>query len=98
MGDLKPKELWLLVQGLMRDTRSWVFAREADWEYPVSREWLIAADQFDAFTQSNTPKRYQGQWKPHPRPFSTDKRYGGRKKNKRRTPAEVRAILRPEGG
>jgi len=86
-------ELWLLVQGLMRDTRSWVFAREADWDYPVSREWLLAANTHDAFTRANTPKRYQRSWKPHPRPFQTDKRYGGRKKNKSRTPAEVRALF-----
>lgn len=86
-------ELWLLVQGLLRDTRSWLFAREADWDYPVSREWLLAADQFDVFTRSNTPKRYLRSWKPHPRPFQTDKRYGGKKKNKRRTAAEVRALF-----
>lgn len=93
IGQVRPKELWLLVQGLMRDTRSWLFAREADWDYPVSREWLIAADHYDAFTRSNTPKRYQRSWKPHPRPFQTEKRYGGRKKNKPRTAAEVKALF-----
>lgn len=87
------RELWFLVQGLLKDTRSWVFAAVNDWDYPVSREWLLAADQFDVFARANTPKKYQRSLKPHPRPFQTEKRYGGRKKNKRRTPAEVKALF-----
>lgn len=91
--DVTPGELWLLIQGLLRDTRSWLFAAVNDWDYPVSREWLIAADHFDTFVRANTPKKYQRQIKPHPRPFPTDKRYGGRKKNKKRSIAEVRALF-----
>jgi hypothetical protein len=90
------RELWLLVEGLLKDTRSWVFAAINEWEYPVSREWLLAADQFDMFARAHTPKKYQRQLKPHPRPFSTatEKRYGGRNKNRtRRTPEEVRALF-----
>lgn len=87
------RELWLLVQGLLRDTRSWLFAKENDWDYPVSREWLLAANQFDAFARANTPKRYLRSLKPYPRPFATEKRYGGRGKNSRRSVAEVRALF-----
>jgi len=86
-------ELWLLVQGLLRDTRSWLFARVNEWEYPVSREWLVAVDQFDMFARANTPKKYQRSLKPYPRPFQTSKRYGGRRKNKPRTAAEVKALF-----
>lgn len=86
-------ELWLLVQGLLRDTRSWLFAAVNEWEYPVSREWLLAADQFDVFVRANTPKKYARSIKPHPRPFPTEKRYGGRKKNIPRTPEEVKALF-----
>jgi hypothetical protein len=94
LWSVRVPELWLLIQGLLKDTRSWLFAVVNDWDYPVSREWLLAADQFDLFVRANTPKNKQRQVKPHPRPFSTDKRYGGRKKNtKRRTPEEVKALF-----
>lgn len=93
LGEVRPAELWLLVQGLLRDTRSWLFAKVNDWEYPVSREWLLAADQFDMFARANTPKRHQRSLKPHPRPFATSKRYGGKRKNKPRTAAEVKALF-----
>lgn len=93
IGQVSPRELWHLVIGLLRDTRSWLFAAEAGWDYPVSREWLVTADLFDVFTRANTPKRYQRTWKPHPRPFQTEKRYGGRKKNVSRSAAEVRALF-----
>jgi hypothetical protein len=84
----------MLIQGLLKDTRAWLFAAVNEWDYPVSREWLIAADQFDLFARANTPKKYQRHLKPHPRPFGTEKRYGGRKKNKKRyTPEEVKALF-----
>lgn len=84
-------ELGSLIHILHRDPSSWLFAAVAGWEHPASRELLTLADQFDAFMQAHTRKGQRA--KPYPRPFSTQKKYGGRGKNKRRTPEELEAVF-----
>lgn len=85
------RELLPLVQMLHRDPTSWLFAAVNDWDYPTTREALALADLYDAFAQVNSRKGHKA--KPYPRPFSTRKTYGGRKKNKRRTPEELSALF-----
>ena len=94
--DLRLRELVDLVEMLLADTRSWVFARYAGWDYPVSREFLASAATRDAVVLVNTPRKNRAQFKAYPTPFPTGKRYGGRGKSKRRSIDEVRALLRPE--
>lgn len=50
----------------LRDTSSWLFAVVNNWEFPVSREWMVAADHFDAFVRSKSGRRKP---KPYPRPW-----------------------------
>lgn len=58
-------EAFLLVQSLMSDPSSWLYAALVDWDYPVSREWLILADHFDLTHSAHSKRRP----KPHPRPW-----------------------------
>jgi hypothetical protein len=61
------------------------------WDYPITREALTLADLYDGYVQVHTRKGHKP--KPYPRPFSTQRKYGGRKKNKRRSPEEVSALF-----
>lgn len=96
LWDIPLRELVALVQILHRDPSSWLFASAAGWEFPVSREHLTLMDQFDAFMQANSKKGARP--KPYPRPFSDAKRYGGKKKNTPRTPAELEALFASRRG
>lgn len=85
-------EAALLVVSLLRDTSSWLHAKLAGWEYPISREWLLTADLYDLQHASKSKRKT----KPYPRPFSRAKTYGGKHKNgKIRSKADLMALLRP---
>ena len=47
----------------MRDPTSWAHSAVAEWKHPVSHEYFVLADQFDAFTKVNFKKPT-----PYPRP------------------------------
>ena len=86
-------EAGVLVMSLLKDPESWLHATIANWEYPVTREWVLFADLWDLQAQSKSKKRI----KPYPRPFSDTKRYGGRAKNgKVRSRQEIEQLLRPK--
>lgn len=53
-----------LTHQLGRDTASHVFASIAEWDYPATREALVAMDHYDAYAKA-TFKRP----KPYPRPW-----------------------------
>lgn len=91
LWDLALRELLPLVQMLHKNPQSWLFAEINDWDFPASRESLTLADTIDVLIQAHSKRGPRP--KPYPRPFSADKRYGGRKKNYRRTPAELDALL-----
>lgn len=55
-----------LVSILWRDTSSWLQAANANWEYPVSREWIVAAHTYDLHALVNSGKKKP---KPHPTPW-----------------------------
>ena len=53
-----------LTAELGKDPGSHVFAALAEWDYPASRETLVAMDHYDAFVNANfrRPKRYPRPW------------------------------------
>lgn len=55
-----------LVGMLVRHTDSWTHAVVAEWDYPVSREWVVAAHTFDLLATVNSgkkkPKAYPAPW------------------------------------
>jgi hypothetical protein len=78
-----------LYRQLAADWSTAIAAARAGWEYPMSREALVLADLFDLqhFTKSKRrPKQY-------PRPWSDKRSKTFGRASKKRTSAEVRAIL-----
>lgn len=64
-GDVTWIEAIYLVAVLLRDPASWLQAAKNDWDYPVSREWLVATHTFDlhaAINSKNKPKPYPTPW------------------------------------
>lgn len=58
-------EATYLVAILLRDPTSWLQAAVNEWEYPVSREWMVAAHSYDllhAVNSKNKPKPYPTPW------------------------------------
>lgn len=53
-----------LTRTLAKDPTSWVYAAEGEWEHPVSREFLVLAEHFDAFAKVHFKNP-----DPYPRPF-----------------------------
>lgn len=84
-------EAWQLVESLLQDTTSWVFTVVAGWKFPVSREWMLAADHYDLLHAANSKRRP----KPYPRPWPETKNKIGGKKTVKRSITDVLAILRP---
>ena len=71
-------EAVMLVAMLLRDPESWLHAVTADWQYPVSREWIVAAHSYELLAAVNSKKKP----KPYPAPWPADgtKRIGRTKK------------------
>lgn len=86
------RELFTLLPILLREPSSWLHAELAGWEKPVSIEWAALADLLDVTMAANSRKSI----KPVKRPWDKPNRIGGNK-TVRRSPEEVKAILRPEG-
>lgn len=86
-------EAWRLTGQLANDPSSHVAAALAGWDFPVSREWLAAADLYDVFVAANTKKGRKP--KPYPRPWGdkTKKRFG----RATRPQVEIRAALAARG-
>ena len=82
-------EAILLVSILLKDTSSWLQSVLSGWDYPVSREWIVAAHSYDlqALAHSGRGKKP----KPYPNPFPSKERIRVGKTNL--TNAEVRALL-----
>jgi hypothetical protein len=59
------KEAILLISVLMRDTSSWTQAMHSNWKYPVSREWIVAAHNYELLAAVNSKRKP----KPYPNPF-----------------------------
>lgn len=78
-----------LTRELMADPSSRVFAAAQGWDYPMSREALILADQFDAFTAANFKHP-----KPYPRPKDKERK---RSKKPIVSQAKIRAALAARG-
>lgn len=60
-------EAILLVAVLLRDPTSWIQAAVNDWDFPVSREWIVQAHTYDllhAVNSKNKPKPYPTPWVP----------------------------------
>ena len=73
----------------MRDPSSWTQAASAGWQYPVSRDWMVAAHTYDLMAVVNSGKGKKPKPYPHPWPDKEQTRVG-------RTDlpfSEVRAVL-----
>ena len=90
--DIELRELFLLLPMLVREPTGWLHAELANWDRPSTYEWAALADLLDVTMAANSRKRP----KPVKRPWDKANRIGG-KKTIRRSPEEVKAILRPEG-
>lgn len=61
-------EAWRLTMELASEPSSHVGAAVAGWSHPVTWEWLVAADAYDALVAANSdPKKSRP--KPYPRPW-----------------------------
>lgn len=58
-------EAVFLVAILIRDTSSWLGSANAKWKFPASREWIVAAHQYDLTARVNSKKKP----KPYPTPW-----------------------------
>lgn len=88
--DVSFLEAALLVSVLMRSPDSWLQASVSEWEYPVSREWIVASHTYDLTAMANSGKGKKP--KPYPNPFPNKAKVRSGKTD--RSPAEVRALLR----
>ena len=49
---------------LLRDPSSWLQAADGEWDYPVSREWIVGTHTYDLHAAVNSKKP-----KPYPKPW-----------------------------
>jgi hypothetical protein len=78
-----------LVSILMRDPSSWTTAAFSGWNYPVSREWIVASHTFDLHASLNSGKGKKP--KPYPNPFPNKDVTRTGKTDK--SPEEVKRLL-----
>lgn len=83
------RESLLLVNVLLRDPGSWLQAARQGWEYPVTREWIVASHTYDLLAAVNSGKGKKPKPYPNPFPNTNTKRIGKTDKSV----DEVRAIL-----
>lgn len=86
-------EAFYLVQTLLRDPSSWLQAAVAEWDHPVSREWVLLAQIHDITLASKVKRAV---FKPWARPWPEKKTKIGGKKTVRRSIKDTLAILRPQ--
>ena len=55
---------------LLRDPESWLCAAYNGWKHPVSREWMLLAEQVDLTIRLN--KKKGSPFKPLPRPWPAE--------------------------
>lgn len=98
-GQMSWSEAFRLIKILRDDPSSALASALAGWAYPISREALLLADQFDLLHEANSdPKKA----KPKPHPMRPWKASGGRKTERRGekialTREEVAEALRQAG-
>lgn len=74
-GEMTWGEIWRLTQILAADPSSCLAASLGGWGHPVTREWIVAADAYDAFVSANSdpkktkPKTYPRPWDKPSRPL-----------------------------
>lgn len=66
-----------LVSILLRDPSSWLQAARSEWDFPVSNEWMVAANSYDLLARVNSKQKP----KPYPTPWPADgsKRIGSKR-------------------
>lgn len=65
-----------LVAVILRDPASWTQAARAGWDYPVSREWIVASHTYDLLALANSGKGKKPKPYPHPFPSKASVRTG----------------------
>lgn len=83
------REAILLTSVLVRDPGSWVCAVWSDWDYPVSREWIVSSHVYDLLAAVNSRKGRRPKPYPNPFPSKSSKRIGKTLKSSR----EVKRLL-----
>jgi hypothetical protein len=79
----------MLTSVLLRDPSSWTQAAQARWDYPVSREWIVATHSYDLLAMVNSGKGNKPKPYPNPFPQKDVTRIG----KTTRSPEEVRRLL-----
>ena len=82
-----------LVAVLLRDPGSWLQAVKNEWDYPVSREWLVSAHTYDLHAAVNTkkPKPYPTPW-----PDANSQRLRSKKPQERTSVIDRLAKMNPK--
>jgi len=83
------REAVMLTSVLLRDPSSWTQAAQARWDYPVSREWIVATHSYDLLAMVNSGKGNKPKPYPNPFPQKDVTRIG----KTTRSPEEVRRLL-----
>lgn len=86
------REAYLLVIVLLKDSTSWLQAAYNDWSYPVSMEWVMLVQQFDAFAMVNSKRKPQ----PTKMPWQTPIKSGKPQVSEKRV-REILDAMRPQG-
>lgn len=81
-----------LLRVATRDPSSVLHAAQHGWAFPVSRDWILAADQLDAYLQVNSARKP----KPYPRPWPDANTVQTGKTSL--SPAEAREVLKRNRG
>jgi hypothetical protein len=84
-----------LTSVLMKDPTSWLQASLNEWDYPVSRDWMVLAHLYDLLATVNSKKKP----KPYPSPWpdQNTKRIGSKKPQKRADVQKVLDFMNPKG-
>lgn len=84
----------MLVNVLMADQSSWIFAAFNGWDFPASMEWIKLADLVDVQVMSKSKNRP----KPSPRPWPDKavKRVGDNSKHSQAEILQVLDAMRPK--
>lgn len=83
-----------LVSVLMRDPSSWLCAARSEWEFPASREFMVAAHSYDLTARINSKQKP----KPYPTPWenANKTKIGSRKPQDRKTVLSVLERMNPK--
>lgn len=83
-----------LVAVLLREPTSWLGAARSEWQFPVSREWMVATHTYDLTARVNSKQKP----KPYPTPWENGNKQtlGSRKGQTRESVLNVLERMNPK--